>query len=501
MKRTSLLCALGLLALFLAPRSGASGRRGGIWLPIGAAAASLLLLTAPGPTAAWRHSAIGAGRLDLRGLSANALRGWVRDRRRQLAWQADGLESSVALLKKENGYAFAIAGKVDGSARGDAGTQVMGGLIGAALHRNPRRALVIGLGTGETAGWSAAVPGIERVDVVELEPVVLRVAGDCAPANANVLSNPKVRIAIGDAREYLLTSRAAYDFIFSEPSNPFRAGISSLFTEGFYRAARARLGPGGLFLQWLQAYEVDRGTVDTVYATLTAVFPEVETWYTRSGDLLLVAAAEPIVYDAGRLAERLRQEPFASAMEKAWRVSGLEGFLSHYVAQSPLARVLAERGGNARNTDDKNIIEFAFARSLGHKVFFGIDEMRGDARARGQDRPRIAGDVDWTAVDRWRVTGATSEGTAPLVHPERPLEEVQQALAQKSFIQGRRDLVLGDWRLRPWEPVGSVEELVLADTLAEGADERAQAYIARLRSAQPVEADLVLGRLRWRQGR
>ena len=496
-----LLCALGLLALLLSLRSGASRPRGGVWLPIGAAAASLLLLTAHGPTAAWRHSAIGAGRLDLRGLSANALRGWVRDRRRQLAWQADGRESSVALLKKENGYAFAIAGKVDGSARGDAGTQVMGGLIGAALHPDPRRALVIGLGTGETAGWSAAVPGIERVDVVELEPVVLRVAADCGPSNAKVLSNPKVRIAIGDAREYLLTSRATYDFIFSEPSNPFRAGISSLFTEGFYRAARARLRTGGIFLQWLQAYEVDRATVETVYATLTAVFPEVETWSTRSGDLLLVATAEPIAYDAGRLAERLRQEPFASAMEKAWRVSGLEGFLSHYVAQAPIARALAERGGNVRNTDDKNIIEFAFARSLGHKAFFGIDEMRGNARARGQDRPPVSGDVDWAAVDRWRVVGATSEGTAPPVHTDRPVEEVQQALAQKSFIQGRRDLVLGDWRLRPWEPVGSVEELVLADALAEGADERAEAYIGRLRSSQPVEADLVLGRLRWRQGR
>jgi spermidine synthase len=496
-----LLCALGLFALLFSLRAGGSGRRRGVWLPIGAAAASLLLLIAPGPTAAWRHSAIGSGRQDFRRLSSNALRGWVRDRRRQLVWQADGLESSVALLKKELGYAFAIAGKVDGSARGDAGTQVMGGLIGAALHPDPHRALVIGLGTGETAGWSAAVPGIERVDVVELEPVVLRVARDCAPANLNVLSNPKVRIAIGDAREYLLTSRETYDFIFSEPSNPFRAGISSLFTEDFYRAVRARLGRKGIFLQWLQTYEVDRGTVQTVYATLSAVFPEVETWYTLSGDLLLVATAEPIAYNSARLSERLRQEPFASAMENVWRVAGLEGFLSHYVAQGSFARASAAEGGAARNTDDRNIIEFAFARSLGHRVSFDIAEVRRVTRARGQDRPPVSGQVDWRAVDRWRVARATSEGTAPAADDGLTAEELQQALAQKSFIQGRRDLVLGDWRLRPWEPVGSVEELVLADALAEGGDDRAEDYIARLRGSHPVEADLLLGRLRWRQGR
>ena len=496
-----LLCALGLLALLVSRRSGSSGRRREALLPIGAAAASLLLLTAPGPTAAWRHGAIGAGRLDLRGLSPNALRGWVRDRRRQLVWQADGRESSVALLKKDNGYAFAIAGKVDGSARGDAGTQVMGGLIGAALHPDPRRALVIGLGTGETAGWSAAVPGIERVDVVELEPVVLRVARDCAPANRSVLSNPKVRIAIGDAREYLLTSRETYDFIFSEPSNPFRAGISSLFTEDFYRAVRARLGPKGIFLQWLQTYEVDRGTVQTVYATLSAVFPEVETWYTMAGDLLLVATAQPIAYEAERLSKRLRQEPFASAMENIWRVAGIEGFLSHYVAQASFARASAAEGRAARNTDDRNIIEFAFARSLGHKVSFDIAEVRRVTRERGQDRPPVSGAVDWRAVDRWRVARATSEGAAPAADAGLTAEALQQALVQKSYIQGRRDMILGDWRLRPWEPVGSLEELILADALAEEGDERAEAYIARVRGPHPVEADLVLARLRWRQKR
>ena len=134
-------------------------------------------------------------------------------------------------------------GKIDGNSRTDAPTQVMGGLIGAALHREPRRALVIGLGTGSTAGWLAAVPSIERVDVVELEPVIRHVAELCAPVNENVLASPKVRVVTGDAREYLLTSREKYDVIFSEPSNPYRAGISSLFTEEFYRAARGRLAP------------------------------------------------------------------------------------------------------------------------------------------------------------------------------------------------------------------------------------------------------------------
>ena len=133
-------------------------------------------------------------------------------------------------LDRENGLAFYVNGKSDGNAIGDAPTQVMLGLIGAILHPNPKRALVIGLGTGETAGWLAQVPSIEAVDVFELEPTIVRVAEACAPVNQNAVVNPKVRVVFGDARELLLTTSATYDVIASEPSNPYRAGTASLFT-------------------------------------------------------------------------------------------------------------------------------------------------------------------------------------------------------------------------------------------------------------------------------
>src|SRR6185295_2654232 len=168
-----------------------------------------------------------------------------------IVWDGDGVESSVALAAEENGYAFVVNGKSDGSARGDAGTQVMLGLLGAIRHPQPRRALVIGLGTGSSAGWLGAVPSMERVDVVELEPLVLDVARACEAVNHDAMRNPKVHITIADARETLLTTAARYDVIASEPSNPFRAGIASMFTVEYYRAASARLTPDGVFAQWV----------------------------------------------------------------------------------------------------------------------------------------------------------------------------------------------------------------------------------------------------------
>src|SRR5690606_27054065 len=118
----------------------------------------------------------------------------------------------------------------------DGGTQVMGGLIGALLQPEPvKRAMVIGLGSGSTAGWLGQLPTAERVDVVELEPNMKQVAAVCTPVNRDVLHNERVHIHVGDAREVLLTTPHRYDLVFSEPSNPYRAGVASLFTQEFYQ--------------------------------------------------------------------------------------------------------------------------------------------------------------------------------------------------------------------------------------------------------------------------
>jgi spermidine synthase len=186
-----------------------------------------------GATPASAPGAPGAERL------AQRIREWENASGRELVWERGRPREQRRLIDPTT-IAFVVNGKSDGSARGDAGTQVMAGLVGAMLHPDPRSALVIGLGTGSTAGWLGAVPSMERVDVVELEPAVLRVAEDCAPVNHDVLHNPKVHIRIGDAREVLLATRNRYDIIFSEPSNPYRAGIASLFTREFYEAPRRR---------------------------------------------------------------------------------------------------------------------------------------------------------------------------------------------------------------------------------------------------------------------
>ena len=469
--------------------------------PAAAALVAALLLAATGPTAAWRHSSIGAGRVDFTQRTPNSLHAFVNAYRGAIEWETDGVESSVA-LDAAAGYALIVNGKSDGNATQDAATQVMGGLVGALLVPHPTRALVVGLGTGSTAGWLGAIPELQRVDVVELEPAVLDVARACAPVNQNVLANPKVNITIGDAREVLLTTGERYDVIFSEPSNPYRAGIASLFTQEFYQAVASRLEPGGIFLQWLQTYDVDARTIRTAYATLASVFPAVETWYTLDSDLLLVAAREPVSYRVPMLRERVEREPFKTALAVAWHASGVEGFLAHFIARSSLAHAIAKLEGAVVNTDDRTVIEFGFARNLGKDALFDTKEVRDSAHARGEDRPQLSGgEIDWEAVQDQRFAQRVAGGLAPDVSAAMTVAQRYRVQALRYYFEGRLDQTLAWWRAQPREPSGPMELLVIGAALASAGDDAALPYLERMRTIEPVESAALLATLRWRQGK
>ncbi len=463
------------------------------------AAAAVALMFTLGPTAVWRHSGVGAGRSGLDAPTLNALREKANAWRRETLWEAEGIESSVALVVS-HGASFVVNGKSDGHVRADAGTQVLGGLIGAALLGDVRRACVIGLGTGCTAGWLADVPEMERVDAMELEPAILHVAKVCELANRHVLDNPKCRVLTGDAREMLLTTRESYDLIFSEPSNPYRAGIASLFTTEFYETARARLNRGGLFLQWVQAYEVDGEAIRMVLATLGGVFAHVETWVTQTGDLLLVASAEPRTWDVAKLRTRLAQEPFKTAALRIWGVDCAEGMLAHFACGPDIARRLVSLPGQPRNTDDNTLLEFAFARSVGRGNGFRTPELLRVAAEVGASRPAIVGDVDWARVEQERLAMFAYDHYPPPVPPTA--DETTRARCEI------RRLVEGDslhaavqlWLEKKPAPLNPRDSLTFAHILSEVGSEEAAPFIETVRAFSPGEAETLTALLHARNG-
>ncbi|HRI71945.1 MAG TPA: fused MFS/spermidine synthase, partial [Polyangium sp.] len=487
-----LLLGLGVGAMILSARI--EKKMNALVLPTMATIVTLLLVRAVGPTAALRHSPIGAGRAGsvLHEASINSVRDWMQGARRAIVWEADGVESSVA-LNGGNGYSFIVNGKADGHVRMDAGTQVMGGLIGALLHPAPRNALVVGLGTGSTAGWLGAVPTMERVDVVELEPAIVRVARDCTPVNHDALDNPKLHVFIGDAREVLITTKQRYDIIFSEPSNPYRAGIASLFTADFYQSVTKRLAPGGIFLQWLQSYEVDGQTIRTVYATLGSVFPNVETWMTESGDLVLAATLEPTTYDVTALRARVAEEPFRSALANAWSVSDVEGFFAHYIANDKLTRVMVKEEAGTVNSDDQNLLEFSFARMAGRHAIANKQQIVDIASVLQFDRiEHVNGQLDpsrlWDQRAQMLVTYVN-----PIPPSSTPTPDQQYRMSSfAAYMKRDYQQSVAFWRKQSQAPNGLNEIEFMAHALSAIGDPDAPAAIDKLRSLEPTAAEALV---------
>jgi len=83
--------------------------------------------------------------------------------------------------------------------------------------------------------------------------------------------------------------------ILSEPSNPWVSGVAGLFTEEFYGRVTPFLAPGGVFAQWLHAYELSDMLVLSVFAALHEHFSDYRIYAVSSGDVLVIATAEGAV--------------------------------------------------------------------------------------------------------------------------------------------------------------------------------------------------------------
>ncbi|MBX3182590.1 MAG: fused MFS/spermidine synthase [Polyangiaceae bacterium] len=416
------LLLLALLSLVVGARQPRGRDVGVVWLPATLAVVGALLLTTAGPGAVWRHTPIGAGRVNIATHTPNQLESWRRDTEASIWWQRDGVESSVALSVR-NGLAFLVNGKADGSVGSDRATQAFLGLLPAMLHEQPERAFVIGLGTGMTAGLLADVPGVERVVVAELEPAILEVAREARGVNGDVLNHAKVEIQLGDGRELLLTARESFDLIISEPSNPYRAGIASLFTREFYQATRARLAPGGLFTQWLQGYEIDAHALSIAITTIKEVYPHVSIWGPEGNDLLLIASEEPQVIDLDRL-RRVTQLPHLDEwMLRAWNMQGAEAVIAHHLVPPQHIETLMKARPAPINTDDLNHLEFAFARRVGEQSYSAMNDLF-EALQNEDTRPAVNGEVRWAQVADLRHRAAFPGYVGP---PPSDLERAVQA--------------------------------------------------------------------------
>jgi spermidine synthase len=277
-------------------------------------------------------------------------------------YEGEGLNSSIAVSESEGGIRnFHVSGKVEASTEvHDMRLQRMLGHMSALMHPDPHSVLIVGFGAGVTAGSFVLHPGIKRIVICEIEPLIPRmVAPYFSKENYDVVHDPRVEIVYDDARHYILTTNEKFDIITSDPIHPWVKGAASLYTKEYFELVKSHLNPGGVVTQWVPLYQSTEDVIKSEVATFFDVFPFGTIWsnqYASGGgyDVVMLAKPEALRFDPAALQARLDRPDHARIADALTQVElgGVDGLMATYAGQ---ARDLRPWLNDAQINTDRNL--------------------------------------------------------------------------------------------------------------------------------------------------
>jgi spermidine synthase len=273
----------------------------------------------------------------------------------KLLMYEEGPTATVSVREDWGVKSMAINGRTNASDQADMPTQVILGQLPVLVAPRMDNALIVGYGSGVSVG-AMLQSDVKSLECVELEPEVIKAGSLFDHVNNRPLADPRTRLIIDDARTYLRVNPTQYDVIVSEPSHPWVPGVANLFTQQFFELGRSRLKEDGVFVQWLQIYQLSTSSLRSVLATYRSVFPHVMVFRvggaTEGKDLILVGSRVPLSLE--RLPERMSNPRVAAELARI-QIKSDADLLSWYICdERQLGPAL---DGAVINTDDNMHIE------------------------------------------------------------------------------------------------------------------------------------------------
>ena len=147
-------------------------------------------------------------------------------------------------------------------------------LLPLLLHGNPKSVATLGVATGSSVAGAALHPDVERIDAIELSPLVLRYAEEFFSSfNREVFRDSRVTFIAEDARWVVAARHESYDVVVGDLFLPWRTGEGRLFTREHFQNVRRSLKPGGVFCQWLPLFQLTQPQFEAIARTFREVFP------------------------------------------------------------------------------------------------------------------------------------------------------------------------------------------------------------------------------------
>ena len=241
----------------------------------------------------------------------------------KILYTGEGINSSIAISQWNDGaLQFHVSGKVEASTEPyDMRLQRMLADLPALFHGGePHSVLIVGFGAGVTAGSFVPFPGIKRIVICEMEPLIPPIANQYfGKENYNVMHDPRVQIVYDDARHFVLTTNEKFDIVTSDPIHPWVKGSATLYSKEYFELVKRHLNPGGIVTQWVPLYETDADTVKSEVATFVDVFPNGSIWGNDNNgtgyDTALLGQVEAPKLDVDAIERRLTSPEFAAVAQ------------------------------------------------------------------------------------------------------------------------------------------------------------------------------------------
>jgi spermidine synthase len=216
----------------------------------------------------------------------------------RVIFERDGKTARITVLEHNNGTrTIGTNGKTDASiqmgdtspAESDEYTMTLAAAVPLAYKPDAKRVANIGFGSGLTTHVLLGRSSLERVDSIEIEPMMVEGAKLFGERVKRAYQDPRSQIHIDDAKSFFATQSRGYDIIISEPSNPWISGVATLFSDEFYQRIRTHLNDDGVLVQWIQLYEIDLALVASIMKAVDRNFGDYAIYDLQGSEMLLVA--------------------------------------------------------------------------------------------------------------------------------------------------------------------------------------------------------------------
>jgi spermidine synthase len=376
------------------------------------------------------------------------VRGPTSEWRGNVRFLEEGRNTTVTVLQYSQGLRLLNDGRPEsGFSRGRPGfgpELVTLGALPTVYGDSPDRAMVIGLGAGHSTAVVLGGP-YQKVDVVELEGAVVRAARFLYQTVERPfpLDDERATLVVDDARAQLaLSEPGRFDAVVSQPSHPWLAGSSALYTREFFQEVSRALSDEGVFALWTNLFRIRPRQVRMILATLLDVFPHVHAYVVEGSSMLFAASSEPLDLDEGY--RRAIGDEGLSPFTAPYSLDSLAGLVSKLELDTAGARELAS--GYPIIEDDRPVLEFELAR-LPQNSTLGARELESmlaeapwiSAETFAQvpaDRRLevVLARIDWVAQSRKQLVRlADSMESYDLAGPER-------AIARGALAEARGDV-------------------------------------------------------------